>query len=120
MKGARLITALNAVTATTTSEAINVKYAKKVVLQLTRADHSAGSSTFTVSGTVDGTNFVALAILRDNATGINTLVSSKALASNTTALVALDLETGFAFEDIKITVTEATDGTHSALVYIEE
>ena len=118
----RLITALDAVTETTTSGAINVKYAKKVVLLLTRADHSAGTSTFTVSGSVDdGTTYVPLNILRDNATGVLTLVANKVLSANGTALVSVDLEgTGMAFDYIKVTVTEGTDGTHSAKVYIVE
>jgi len=117
----RTITALDSVTATTTSEAIPVKYAEKVVLMLTRADHTSGSSAFTVSGSVDGTTFVPLNILRDNATGVLTLVGSKTLSANGSDLVAVDLDdSGFSLTHIKVTVTETTDGTHSASVYIEE
>lgn len=118
----RLITALNAVKATTTSEEINVKYAKKIVLLLKRADNSeGGSSAFTVEGSVDnGVSYQTLSILRDNATGINTLVAGKTLSSDTSALVAIDLESGFALDLIKVTVTETTGGTHTAKVYITE
>jgi hypothetical protein len=117
----RLITALSAVTATTTSDAINVKYAKKIVLMLTCAAQSSGNGVFTVSGSVDnGTTYVALAILRDNVVGINTLVASKTLSANGTAIVALDLESGFAFDYLKVTATRTTDGTYSAKIYIAE
>lgn len=117
----RLITALNAVTATTTSSSINVEYAEKVVFQFTRSAHGSGSSAFTVEGSVDGgTTWATLACLRDNVTGINTLVATKVLSANGTAFVALDLETGFAFTNIRVTATETTDGTHTAVVFIEE
>jgi len=111
---------IDAVTATTTSDPIDVKYAKKVVMMLQRAAHSAGSSTFTVLGSIDGgVTYVALNILRDNATGVLTLVANKVLSADGYALVALDLEnSGFALDYIKIVVTEATDGTHSASVYV--
>lgn len=117
----RLVTALNAVTATTTSAGIDVKYSKRIVLQLTRADHTSGSTAFTVTGSIDnGVTYQAIAFLRDNATGINTLVATKVLSADGLALVALDLESGFALDYIKITATETTDGTHSAKVYIVE
>jgi hypothetical protein len=111
---------IDAVTATATSDPIDVKYAKNVVLMLQRANHGSGSSTFTVSGSVNGgVTYIDLNILRDNATGVPTLVSSKALNADGYALVALDLEdSSFAFDYIKVTVTEATDGTHSASVYV--
>jgi len=118
----RITPALDAVTETTTSAEINVKYAKKIVLMLTRADHSSGSSAFTVSGSIDGgTTYVNLNILRDNATGVLTLVANKVLSADGTALVSIDLKgTGMALDYIKVTVTETTDGTHSAKVYIVE
>lgn len=111
---------IDAVTATTTSAAIDIKHAKKVIFVLTRSDHTSGSSAFTVTGSiVDGVTDIPLNILRDNATGVYTLVSGKTLSANGSAVVALDLdESGFAFDSIKITVTETTDGTHSAGVYI--
>lgn len=116
------IVALDEVTATTTSEAIPCKGAKKITLLLTRADHSAGSSAFTVTGSVDDTTYVAIATIIDNlANAISegpTRVSSKTLNSNTSALVSLDL-TAFCYSSIKVVVTKTTDGTHSATVLIE-
>lgn len=122
MKQTKVITALSAVTDTATSEAIDVKYAEKITLLLTRANHSAGSSAFTVTGSVDGTTYVALNTLIDNVTNTNvqtlTRIDTKTLSADGSALVALDLEQ-FGYSFIKVTVTEATDGTHSAVVLVE-
>lgn len=122
MKQTKVITALNAVTATTTSEAIDVKYAEKITILLTRANHSAGSSAFTVTGSVDGATYVALNTLIDNVTNTNaqtlTRIATKTLSADGSAIVALDLEQ-FGYSFIKVTVTEATDGTHSAVVFVE-
>lgn len=78
---------LNAVTATTTSNDISVEDAKKVSMRLTRASHSAGSSTFTVTGSVDGVNFTSLNCIVTDVTNTNaqtvTRVASVALSSNT-------------------------------------
>jgi hypothetical protein len=116
----RLVTALNAVVATTTSDPIDVKYAKKITLLLTQADHSSGNFVFTVSGSVDGTTFVALNNLRDNSTGVLTLVASKTLSTDTSVLMTVDLcGTGMSLSQIKVTGTRTTDGTATALVYIE-
>ena len=122
METRKLITALDAVTATTTSSAIDIGYAKKVTLLFTRANHSAGSSAFTVTGSIDGTTYVALNTLIDNVTNAIseglTRVASCTLSSNTSKIYALDLEQ-FGYEFIKVTCTETTDGTHSASVYVE-
>ena len=122
MKTRKLITALDAVTATTTSSAIDIGYAEKVTLLFTRANHSAGSSAFTVTGSIDGTTYVALNTLIDNVTNTNgqtlTRVASSTLSSNTSKIYALDLEQ-FGYEFIKVTVTETTDGTHSCSVLVE-
>jgi hypothetical protein len=123
MKSTRLITALEAVTATTTSAAIKVRYAKKVTLMFKRADHSAGSTAFTVTGSLDGETFITLNNLVDNVTNNNsqtlTRVGSVTLSADTSKVYALDLDK-FGFKEIKVTATETTDGTHTALVLIEE
>lgn len=115
-------TPINAVTATTTSEEIIIAGAKKVSLMFTRANHSAGSSTFTVEVSLDGTTYVAYNKLISNVTNTNaqtlTRVASVALASNTSTVVSMDLEND-AFYSMKITATEATDGTHTAQCLIE-
>jgi len=117
-----VLTPLNAVTDTTTSEEIVIAGAKKVSLMLTRANHTAGSSTFTVEVSLDGTTYVAYNKLISNVTNTNaqtkTRVASVALSSNTSSTVSMDLEND-AFYSMKITVTEATDGTHTAQCLIE-
>jgi hypothetical protein len=119
----RLVTALNAVEATTTSAAINIKYAKKVTFLFTRASHSSGNHVFTVTGSLDGTTYVALNKLITNAAATNAQTQAKAanvtLSANGSTLVSLDLEHD-TYEDIKITATETTDGVATAVVLIEE
>ena len=116
------IVALNAVTATTTSAAIPTAGAKKITLLFTRANHSSGSTAFTVNGSVDGTTYIACATMVENlANAIGegpTRVASKTLSANGSAMLALDL-TYFGYTSITVTATETTDGTHSATVFIE-
>jgi len=117
-----LVVALNAVTATTTSEPINIENARRISLLLTRANHSAGSSAFAVTVSVDGATYVTFNKLISNATNTNaqtlTRVASVSLASDTTSEVAMDLEHSI-FRWMKVTVTETTDGTHTAKVLID-
>lgn len=118
----KLVTALNAVTATTESAAIDIQNAKKVTFLFTRANHSSGSSAFSVTGTIDGTTYVALNVMISNVTNTNgqnlTRVSSVTLSDNGSSLAFLDL-TSMCLKDIKITATETTDGTHTAKVLVE-
>ena len=122
----KFVKAIDAVTATTTSSPIPVAGAKKVTLFLKRADHSSGSTTFTVTGTLDDdrTNgaYVQLNNLVTDAANTNVQdyirVASVALSSNTSAHYSLDL-THIAMNFIKVVATEATDGTHTAYVLVE-
>jgi hypothetical protein len=122
MKSNKLVTALNAVTATTTSEAIDVQYAEKITLLLTRANHSAGSHAFSVTGSIDGTTYVTLNMIVDNVTNTNaqnyTRVASKTLSADGSALVGIDLEM-IGLKWIKVTATETTDGVATVKVFIE-
>ncbi len=108
-------TLLDGVTATSTSVPMNVEGYEKIGVQVTRADHSSGSSTFTFEGTIDGTNWVALNIMVTNVTNTNSQDSvrtaSVALSSNTSSLVWLEARP---LKAIRVKVTEVTDGTHSA------
>jgi len=118
----RLSTALDAVTVTTTSDPIFVGRACKATLIFTRANHSSGSSTFTVTGSLDGTTYVALNKLITNATNAITeglvRVASVILSSNTSSIVSLDMQNDV-YRYIKVTVTEDTDGTHTCKVLLE-
>lgn len=113
---------LNVVTATTTGNIISLEGAKKVSLRLTRASHSAGSSTFTVTGSIDGTNFTALNNIVTDVTNTNaqtvTRVASVALSSNTSQFVSLDL-TYYTLKAIKVVATIATDGSATVAASVE-
>jgi hypothetical protein len=119
----RFVTALDAVTATTTSSAIDIKYAKRVTLMLTRADDNTGVSTFTVTGSLDNVTFIDLNLITNAATtNAQTITRAASVAitnENASVLAALDLEFG-GYKYIKVKVTETTNGTHSAVLVIEE
>lgn len=122
MKRPETIKALAAVTATTTSSVIFIEGANRVSFQFTRANHSAGSSAFAVAVSIDGVNFVTYNKLIDNVTNTNaqtlTRVASVSLASNTSKVYSMDLQYDY-YKYMTVTVTETTDGTHSATAYIE-
>jgi hypothetical protein len=117
-----LIKAIDAVTATTVSDPINIENAEKISLIFTRANHSAGSTAFSVEVSLDGSTYVAFNKLISNATNTNaqtlTRVASVSLASNTSSIVAMDLENDI-FRWMRITATETTDGTHTAKALIQ-
>ena len=117
-----LITLLSAVTATTTSSTIRVGNAKKLALSFTAASITTGNGVFTVSVSIDGTNFVTYNRLVSNLANTNsqtdTRVASVTLNSNTTNVMFIpdaDL-----FECIKVTVTRTTDGAYSAYLLTQE
>lgn len=117
-----LIKLLDAVTATTTSEKVNIENAEKVSLVFTRANHSAGASAFAVEVSIDGVNWVTFSKLISNTTNTNaqqkTRVASVSLSSNTSSTVAMDLENDI-YRWMRVTVTETTDGTHTAKALIQ-
>lgn len=122
MKRPELLNIIDAVTATTVAEPINIEDAEKVTFVLTRANHSAGSSTLSVEVSLDKINWVTFNKLISNATNTNaqtkTRVASLALAANGSATVAMDLENDI-FRWARVTVTEATDGTHTVKALIQ-
>ena len=116
-----LVPILSEVTATTTSSAYNIEGARKVMLIVKRADHSAGSSAFTAEVSVDAVNYIDYDKWIDNVANTNsqqlTRIKTKTLSSNGTDCVAMSPEDGFKW--IRVKVTETTDGTHSAWLYLE-
>ena len=116
-----VIKVLDDVTATTTAQAVNIEDAKKVVLVCNRADHSSGSSAFTATVSVDGSNYVDYKKWISNANNTNeqavTRVTTLTLSADGTDFLTMDPDDGFL--DIKVKVTETSDGTHSAWLYIE-
>jgi hypothetical protein len=111
-----------AVAATVTSIAIPVDGAKKVSFWFNRTNHSAGSTTFTVTGSVDGDNFIALNNILTDVTNTNaqtnTRVASVALSSNTSQLASLDVDK-MGLKAIKVVCTIATDGKGNCNVLVE-
>lgn len=119
-----MITALNAVTATTVSTKIWVGNFDRVAILYRRADHSAGSTAFTVKA-----GFGELASDTPTMTAYNQLISNVAnaiaegqvrvnsvsLATNGDAMVWMDPSAPATH--IEITATETTDGTHSAFIF---
>lgn len=117
------VVALDAVTASAESSEIGVLGAEKVSLLLTRANHGSGTSTFYVKGRLKGSStLVNLNIIVDNVVNTNaqTLAraASKQLGADGSAIIGLDLQY-LSLEAIVVGVTEGTDGTHSAEVFIE-
>ena len=123
----RVITALDAVTATTTSNKFYVGGAKRIALLLRRADNAGGTSAFTVKASLDPADTVtptmtALNLWIDNVTNTNsqtlTRVNGKSIAaSNGDAFLFLDQNCIVNWLEIK--VTETADGTHSAFIILE-
>jgi hypothetical protein len=118
-----LIKAIDGVVATTTSQVIYCKGAKKITFMFKRADHSAGKTIFTVATSIDDSNFVTSGILVDNianATANNPVrvASYDTGTANATKLYALDMDY-FGLTSFKVTATETTDGTHYAYALIE-
>ena len=122
-------TLLDQVTATTTSAPMNVEGYRHIGLQFVRANHSAGSTAFTVEGTIDGTNWVALNVLLKNIVADagagtagedigNTRVASVTLSANGSEIVWI--EPIFALKAIRAIATETTDGTHSVYAIASE
>lgn len=120
------IVALNAVSATTTSDKIFVGGAKRVGILLRRTNHSSGNTAFTIKGSMDYDDTVtpvmtALNVWIDNVTNTNgqqlTRVAGKTLSADGDAFLWLD---GNCFVNfIEITATETTDGNHTAIVLVE-
>jgi len=122
----KVITALDAVTATTTSNKFFVGGARRIGLLFRRADHAAGSTAFTVNGGMESEDTVtptmtALNMLITNTANSNvqslTRVASVTLSANGDSLVWLDPVCVLNW--LSVTATETTDGTHSAFILLE-
>lgn len=105
-------TPISAVTATTTSSGIPCAGVKKITAVFTRANHSAGSSTFSVEGSIDGSTWFALDLLAHDGSKTRT-ADTGALSANGAYDYDVDLEHTVVTE-VRAKVVEATDGTHSA------
>ncbi len=115
---------LNSVTTTTTSSGFPVSSAGRLSLQLIATGVTSGTGTFTVdvsnsneNGVVTWTPYQRMI---PNLTGTNAqtdaYVSSKVL--NSTGSSMIFIPAGDTFESIRVTSTVATDGTYSAILYV--
>ena len=116
------IKVLDDVTATTTSTAISIAGAKKVILVYKRADHNEGKTVFSAQVSLDGVNYITYNkwisnVANTNAQTLTRVASVDTGTANATGLLTMSPEDGFL--DIKVTATETTEGTHSAWLYIE-
>lgn len=116
-----VIKVLDDVTATTTSSAVSIEGAKKVVLVYKRSNHASGKTVFSATVSVDGANYITYNKWISNVANTNeqgeTRVASVTLSADGVGFVTMDPDDGF--KDIKVTATETTDGTHAAWLLIE-
>ena len=115
-------TLLNAISASTTSAAIDIDGAKRMTLFFTVSGlggSGIATSTFTFQGSIDGTNYVTLNKFVDNLTNTNvqglTRVANMVIDSNTTDYLSLDLEHDI-FKYFKVTDTMTGATTSSVTV----
>ena len=117
-----VIKVLDDVTDTTTSVAVPIEGAKKVVLVYKRSNHASGKTVFSATVSLDGTNYITYNKWITNVTNTNEqdltrVASVDTGAANATGFLTMSPEDGF--HDIKVTATETTDGTHAAWLLIE-
>jgi hypothetical protein len=127
MRSTRVITALDAVVDTTTSNKFYVGGAKRIGILGRRADNSGGTTTFSVKTSMEPEDTVTptmttFNLLIDNVTNTNTQnftrVASKAIA-NANGDIFLWVDPSALVNWISVTATETSDGTHSALIIVE-
>jgi hypothetical protein len=107
------ITALSAVTSTTTSDAYDISKRQQATVQFVCANRTSGNGVFTIDGSNDGTNWVTgIAFLDATQTTVATFVTSKTLNADGTA--GAYITTGFRM--IRVKVTRTTDGKYSAII----
>ena len=119
-------TVLDGVTATTTSSKYYVGGHGRVGIRMKRADHGSGTSAFAIKGSLDDESTVtptmtAVNMWIDNVTNTNgetlTRVNAKTLAADGEAFLWLDPAAMVTW--LEVTVTETSDGTHSAWIVWE-
>ena len=124
MQTVKMVTALDAVTATSTSSKIWIGDYDRVALLFRRADNAGGTSAFTVKAGFaqlpsDSPTMTAYNMLIDNLTDTNaqdyTLVNGKSIAASN-GDVMLWMDQSAPATHLEVTVTETADGTHSAFI----
>lgn len=113
---------LNAVTATTTSSGFPINAAGRLSIMVYSVGISSGNGVFTVQVSNDPTlGWADYNRLTSNSTNTNaqtdTRVASLTLSTNTTNF--LFFPPGDTFNFIRTTVTRTTDGTYSAVLFVD-
>lgn len=123
MQNVQIITALDSVTATTASSKIWIGDFDRVAILYRRANHSAGSTAFTVKA-----GFAQLASDSPTMTAYNQLISNvtnsisegqvrvNSVTLNADGDAMCWMDPSAPATHIEITATETTDGTHSAFI----
>jgi hypothetical protein len=116
----RVIKLFEGETADKTSGAINILGAKKVVLFCKRANHIAGSTTFSAVVGVEG-NETAYNKWISNVSNTNTQTETRvsSLVLNTNSCGFLTMDPKDTFETIKVTADVTTDGANSAWLILD-
>lgn len=107
------ITAISAVSTTTTSLGYDVSKRQQISVQFIAASISSGNGVFTIDGSNDNVNWVTGISFQDSkATASTTWVTSKTISSNGTE--AAYVKPGFRL--IRVKVTFASDGVYTAII----
>jgi hypothetical protein len=113
----KIVTAIDGVTETTISDAINIEGAKKVTFLFS----TTGSAIFTVEGSLDGTTFKDSALMIPSSSNTNAQTVMREVSRTLNAgskICALDLQ-NFCYHSIRITATESANGTHGCTCLVE-
>lgn len=109
------------VAATTTSRGVGVDNADRLSVQLIAASVTSGTGTFTFSVSNDGgTTWTPYSRLTSNATNTNAQTDTRvaSVVLNSTGSSMIFFPPGDTFGLIRATCTVATDGTYSAIAYL--
>lgn len=124
MRSYKNIVALDSVSATSVSEIIGIRGAKKVTLAFKR-NHTSGNGVFTIQATLDRNDdnswvdaVIMLSNTPHNVSQEEQRVLSATFNSAETRLYALDLEQ-FGYDAIKVKVTENGVGSSSCVALVE-
>ena len=109
--------ALNAVTATTTSDGINVENLENIGISITSAGVTSGTGTFTVDVSNDGTNWETGIALLDAVDASVTSLSASVVTSGNDDTKFVYLTANFGARFIRVVCTVATDGNYTVIVF---
>lgn len=116
-------TPLNAITSTTVSEPISVRYAKRVTFSFKRTGHVSGSVVFKIQASLDGIDYVPSVNMISNDVNNHSQNVERnitvELTGNQHVLAALDLE-NFCYDYIQVSATESGTGTSTCKMVIVE